>query len=154
MIRILITGSRLWRYPATIRRVLDETVNAHITHDTCPNVTVVHGGAAGADRIAGDYAEQSGWNVEVHHADWATCDSTCSRSERHRRVGKRGEYCPTAGHRRNAFMVSLGADLVLAFWRDHSGGTGNCLDLAKQAGLLIDLYADCACHPVGQPVTL
>jgi YspA, cpYpsA-related SLOG family len=152
-LRILVSGSRNWRYPATIRRVLDETVTAHIADDRCPNVTVIHGGAPGADRIAGDYAQSRGWNVEVHHADWATCAPGCSKSERHRRVGKRGEYCPTAGHRRNASMVDSRPDIVVAFWRDHSAGTSNCLDLAKAAGLLIDPYLDCACHPVGQPAT-
>ncbi len=146
--RVLITGSRNWRYPATIRRVL-ETLAA-----TTPHLTVVHGGAQGADRMAGDYARDRGWNVEVHHADWSTCADDCSRSERHRRVGKRGEYCPTAGHRRNQRMVQAGADVVLAFWRDHSSGTANCLDLAKQAGLPIDPYLDCTCHPVGQPARI
>ncbi len=144
--RVLVTGSRSWRYPATIRRVL-ETIAA-----TSPDLTVVHGGAPGADRMAGDYARDRGWNVEVHHADWSTCDPGCKPS--HRRVGKRGEYCPTAGHRRNAAMVATQPAIVLAFWRDHSSGTKQCLDLAKQAGLPIDPYLDCACHPVGQPVHL
>ncbi len=102
--------------------------------------------------MAGDYARDRGWNVEVHHADWSTCAADCKPS--HRRVGKRGEYCPTAGHRRNQRMVEAGADIVLAFWRDHSSGTKNCLDLAKAAGLPIDPYLDCACHPVDQPVRI
>lgn len=147
-LRILITGSRDWRYPATIRRVLDETVIAHIADDACPDVTVIHGAAQGADLIAADYAKRSGWNVDPRPADWPTCAPDCKPG--HRRIGKRGEYCPTAGHRRNAAMVASNPDIVLAFWRDHSSGTKNCLDLALAAGLLIDRYLDCACHPIGQ----
>ncbi len=144
--RVLITGSRNWRYPATIHRVL-ETVAA-----TASGLTVVHGGAQGADRMAGDYARDRGWNVDPHPADWPTCAPDCKPG--HRRRGRRGEYCPTAGHRRNAAMVATRPDIVLAFWRDHSSGTRNCLDLAKAAGLPIGPYLDCACHPVGQPARI
>lgn len=149
-LRILVTGSRLWRYPATIRRVLDETVIAHIANDRAPDVTVIHGGAKGADAMAGRYAIEAGWNVDPRPADWANCAPDCKPG--HRRVGKAGEYCPTAGHRRNKTMVDSRPDIVLAFCRDHSSGTKNCVELAHAAGLLIDPYLDCACHPVGQPI--
>lgn len=113
-------------------------------------MVVVHGGASGADRLAGAYATSRGWDVEVHHADWSgPCEP--ERPKGHRRVNGRGEYCPHAGHRRNATMVSLGAALVLAFWRDHSSGTDHCLKAARAAGLTVDVHHDCVCHPVGQP---
>jgi hypothetical protein len=51
-------------------------------------------------------------------------------------------------------MIQTQPAIVLAFWRDHSSGTKNCLELAQAAGLLIDPYLDCACHPVGQPIQI
>ena len=66
-----------------------------------PGTVVVHGGAQGADAIAGEVAKALGLVVEAHPADW-------------RRWGR------GAGPRRNAEMLSLGADLVLAF----PGGSG------------------------------
>lgn len=61
-----------------------------------PGTVVVHGGAPGADTIAGEVAKALGLVVEAHPADW-------------RRWGR------GAGPRRNAEMLSLGADLMLAF---------------------------------------
>jgi hypothetical protein len=40
-----------------------------------------------------------------------------------------------AGHLRNARMVAAGAELCLAFIRDHSRGASHCAALAEQAGI-------------------
>lgn len=112
--------------------------------------TLVHGNAKGADRLAAEYAKQVGWHVEPQHADWSgDCVAECLRG--HRRRNRYGEYCPEAGHRRNQAMVDSQPDVVVAFWRDHSGGTKDCLRRAEKAGLHIVVHHDCACHPVGQP---
>ena len=74
-----------------------------------PGTVVVHGGAPGADAIAGEVAKALGLVVEAHPADWQRCG--------------RG-----AGLRRNAEMLSLGADLVLAF----PGGSGTA-DMVRRA---------------------
>lgn len=116
MKRVLITGSRNWEDRVTIETALQQVqAEAGITRD---NVVVVHGGARGADRMAGWIAEQLGMKVEVHPADW----------ERH---GK------AAGFIRNQEMVDADIDLVLSFNRDDSAGTRQCTRLAENAGLEI-----------------
>lgn len=117
--RILITGSRDWTDRAAIAAAL---IKVHVYAAIEPaKVTVVHGDARGADRIAADLAHQFGCNVEAHPADW----------DRH---GK------GAGPRRNAEMVAAGADVCLAFPIGASPGTRGCIRLAKQAGIPVTVH--------------
>ena len=117
--RILVTGSRVWADRAAIRSALLEAAEGFRPG----NVTVVHGAARGADTLAGEVARELGMRVEAHPAEW-------------RRHGK------SAGHIRNAEMVNLGADLVLAFPLDLSKGTRGCIELAAKAGLLVRNLGD------------
>lgn len=150
-LRILVTGSRNWRWPSVVRRELDQAViNYILCEDSAPDVvTVVHGAAGGVDSIAGGYARSRRWVPEPHPADWAgPCLGACPVG--HRKADKRGgTYCPLAGHYRNQRMVDLGADLVLVFQRDHSSGTDDCARRARAAGLAVVPFLDCVCHPVG-----
>ena len=123
--RILITGSRDWRDRYTIYRALNDYVTerglwlpADQYGNTLPSgdVVVVHGGARGADTIAGDWAISSELAPEVHLADWATLG--------------RG-----AGIIRNKRMVDLGADVCLAFIRARSRGASHCASLAESRGI-------------------
>ena len=61
--RVLIYGSRTWRDP--------EPIQAFVT-SLPDDAVVIHGGAAGADRLAGEAARARGLTVEVYWADWAT----------------------------------------------------------------------------------
>ena len=108
MMRVLITGSRDWRdYVAVKKRLSDLPVNA----------VVVHGAATGADHMAHAAALALGLTVEPHFPDY--------ENYHHRE----------APLKRNELMVSLGADLCLAFPTPSSRGTWHCLGLAKQAGI-------------------
>lgn len=116
--RILITGSRNWPDAGTVYPVLA----ASATH---ANVVVVHGGAPGADSIAGwwvddhpDLATQ-----EVHPADW----------KKHGRA---------AGPIRNQEMVDSGADVCLAFPLGASRGTRDCMRRAAAAGIPVHNFGD------------
>lgn len=110
MVRILVTGSRTWDRPLPIATAL--LIHSEASED----VTLVHGGAVGADRMAARAAEAFGWITEAHYADW-------------------DEYGKTAGFYRNLKMVSLGADLCIAFTRDNSRGTAHCALAAEAAGI-------------------
>lgn len=117
--RILVTGSRTWTDYVTLA---DALLNAYFATTCTAPVTLVHGGCPrGADEMAHRWADEireSGWRLdeERHPADW----------ERH---GK------SAGFRRNAEMVTAGADLCLAFIRDGSRGASHTADLAEKAGI-------------------
>lgn len=79
-------------------------------------ITLVHGGARGADTLAAAIWSQSGLPVEAHPADW-------------------NSFGGDAGTLRNERMVQLGADLCLAFPLGQSTGTRGCMDLAEKAGI-------------------
>jgi hypothetical protein len=110
--RILVTGSRSWTDEEMIRNLLAAADRKEGPH------TLVHGGARGADTVAGEIAQELGWTVEVHKADW----------ERDGRA---------AGILRNHKMVNLGADLCLAFIKDNSKGASHCARLARLAGITV-----------------
>ena len=110
--RILVTGSRDWEDEGAIQSALEGF------YDPYGTVTVVHGACPrGADNMA-DYAAQAipGFMVERHPADW-------------NRHGK------SAGFRRNAEMVNLGADVCLAFIKNGSRGATHTANLAERAGI-------------------
>ena len=106
--RILITGGRDYADREKMREVLSGLVN------TNPDVTIIHGGARGADRLAGEVADDLRVPVEVHAADW-------------RRWGR------SAGFRRNQEMIEADVDLVVAF--PGGRGTADCVWRAKYANL-------------------
>lgn len=111
--RILITGSRYFTNTSMIRQALKEAIG-----DTpCKDVVVVHGAAKGADSDSGRIARELGARVEEHPADWSQGRS--------------------AGPARNRKMVSLGADVCLAFLTKgaKNAGTLSCVRYAKEAGI-------------------
>lgn len=132
-LRILVTGSRDWRDRRAVGQALVSAIEDHGAHLIVPDnvvgqqmqwerVTVVHGDCPrGADRIASRIAEAWGMQVEAHPADWA-------------------RYGRAAGHRRNAEMVALGADLCVAFPLGESRGTRDCIRRARAAGIPVVVH--------------
>jgi YspA, cpYpsA-related SLOG family len=114
--RVLVTGSRNWRYGQVVCRLLNRLLSFH------PSLTVIHGDCpAGADRMADDWAMaavRAGADVVVERypADWAG-------------LGRE------AGPARNRVMTGRGADLCLALIRDGSAGASGCARLAVRAGI-------------------
>ena len=126
--RILITGSRDWEDDPKLSFELGAAIGDAIRdgHEQA-DIVIVHGACpkgadAMADRIARDYH----WRTEPHPADW--------------RPG--GVLDRSAGFRRNAEMVLLGADLVLAFIRNGSAGASHCARMAEQAGIETRRFTD------------
>lgn len=110
--KLMVTGSRDWEDWEEIKRTLSEAVQSHGVD------TVVHGGAAGADSMAGWVAKNMGLEVEVYKAQW---------------TGPDGQFDKAAGYKRNIRMLE-GAkpDLVVAFWDGKSRGTKHALDHARR----------------------
>ena len=122
--RVLVTGSRDW----ADHRAVSDALRGVASGSPSREVTVVHGACpTGADAYAHNAAEVFGMVPEPHPADWS-----------------RGRK---AGPERNALMVSLGADICLAFigdctsprchisGRHDSHGATGCADLAERAGI-------------------
>lgn len=115
--RVLITGSRTWTHARVILDALAEVWgdgDAVLVSGACPQ---------GADAIAEMFWRRWGGRIERHRADW-------------RRHGR------GAGFRRNGEMVAAGADVCLAFIRDHSRGATHTGDLADRAGIEVRRYRD------------
>lgn len=132
--RILVTGSRHFADLDVVRAaLLDAAAGVEGPH------TLVQGGARGADTLAATVAQEFGWAVETHPADWpAPCVKSCIHGSRPARPDG-GTYCPAAGYRRNQQMVEAGADVVVAFYKRGlpNRGTSHAVRLAKKAGLTV-----------------
>lgn len=111
--RVLITGSREW----TEREAVEEPLLAYYMFYG-DNLVVVHGDCpTGADRIAKEFCDEMNITQDPHPADWSQ--------------GRK------AGPLRNKRMVSLGADVCLAFPLGESRGTRGCMKMAEAAGIKV-----------------
>lgn len=125
--RILVTGSRHWTDEVVIREALRSVWREfHLEEEVMAEqmIVLVHGGATGADTIAANIfidANHEFLITEKHLAEWQ-------------------KYGRSAGPRRNAEMVALGADVVLAFRAPGSRGTQSTIDLATAAGLDVRIF--------------
>lgn len=109
--RILVSGSREydgWEFVAA--RLTELTVRNKIE-------AVIHGGAAGVDKLAGVWARNNNIPEEVYTADWET-------------HGKK------AGPIRNQKMLTEGKPtIVVAFPTEKSIGTRHMIKIAEKAGV-------------------
>lgn len=108
-VRIVVTGGRDFADETRVRSVLSKVATLATA------VTLVHGAARGADTLAAKVGGKLGFTLEPHPADWDT-------------------HGPAAGPIRNAEMISLGADLVIAF-PSNGPGTADCKRRAVRAGI-------------------
>ena len=108
--KVLVCGDRNWTDKALIKERLQDLTQVEF---------VMHGGARGADRLAGEAANDLGFRVDEFPALWHFS-------------GK------SAGMARNRRMLEMGnPDLVQAFHDDidHSRGTKGMVALARRAGI-------------------
>jgi hypothetical protein len=119
MYRVLITGDRHWDDYKAIRRILKALLKRHGL-----KLFVIEGGARGADRLAGEACRNLGIPFAEVPALW----------DFHGRA---------AGPIRNASMLNLDPDLVIAFHADlaHSKGTRNMVEQARKRGVPCKLYS-------------
>lgn len=113
---VLVTGSRDWDNEHIVRKALS----------TLPNKsTIIHGGARGADTIAGKIANELLYEVIVYRADWK-------------------RYGMGAGVIRNQHMLDDNPiiDIVFAFSNhfEDSRGTRDMIKRCTKRDLLIKLF--------------
>jgi hypothetical protein len=108
---VLICGSRTW----TDRGIID-----HRIAGLPVNAVVIHGGAKGADTMAGEAARAQGLHTAVVEPLWDL-------------------FGNAAGHRRNHAMLALRPSLVIAFTHG-SRGTQGTIDEARKLGIPVEIY--------------
>ena len=104
--RVLVCGSREW---TDRQKVWNEL-------DSIKPELIIHGGARGADSLAGLWAAYKGISERIFLPDWEL-------------------YGKSAGVRRNNQMLDTNPDLVLAFWDGESKGTAHTIKEAHKRGI-------------------
>lgn len=111
--KVLVCGGRDYSNIEKVKDILD------MIHDICQNnflesseMIIIHGGARGADSLAGKWAKQNNIQSEVYLADWNT-------------------YGKKAGPIRNELMLKTGKpNIVVAF--PGGNGTKHMVSIAKR----------------------
>jgi len=162
---VLVTGSRLYDDAWTIKRTLDE-VAADVEAEGVDQLVIRHGACyPNRDKTTGRIpARSADWLTHLwiakfaadlpikvveqeRPADWnAPCRPACKSKTRrsktvdHRRPGRGGTYCPMAGVYRNKDMVleDPRPDRGVAFLRDNSTGTVNCIETMRTFGIPVE----------------
>ena len=117
--KILICGDRNWQDKEPIRRELKTIIKLF-----GPVAHIIHGCCRGADKMAGEVAEEMGIEVMEFPADW-------------------NKYGRKAGILRNIEMLDEGKpDMVLAFHENiaNSKGTANMVSRSKSDGLTVLVF--------------
>lgn len=118
MIQVMVTGSRTYSNQEKVRYALKEIDNLYKG-----SITLIHGGAKGADFLADREAQILGWGIRTFHADWET-------------HGKK------AGPMRNQEMINERPNIVLAFPGENSIGTWDAVRRAKKAGIRVEVFPE------------
>lgn len=118
---LAIVGSRDFAHPGVIRAAIAKWMVL-----APEGVTIVSGGARGADSIGAEIAAELHLPTIIHWPAWRTPN---------------GVYNPRAGFERNHLIVR-DADVVLAFFAPGpaSKGTSNTVQLARDAGKTVHVF--------------
>ena len=115
--RILVCGGRSYGKTQIMREVLASLAGPDDAPGSDP-VTIVHGNAIGADRYAALIAEELGYRVEPHPANWT-------------------RYGRSAGVIRNSEMLTHGEGVVLVIAFPGGRGTDDMVRQALKAGVKV-----------------
>lgn len=113
MNKVIIAGGRDFKD----YELLKGKLNIYLSN--LENITIVSGGANGADLLGEQYAKEKGLELVIFPADWNT-------------------YGKAAGPVRNRQMAEY-SDYLIAFWDGKSKGTYNMINTAEELGLKIKI---------------
>ena len=108
--RVLIYGGRDFIPTTEAQKFLDHIFCYELADWDIDEITIISGGARGADAFGKDTANSWGINLEVYSADWET-------------------HGKAAGHIRNQQMLDSGIDVAVQF----PGGRGTA-DMRRRLG--------------------
>lgn len=123
--KLLIAGSRNLPH-----RSVYEALESALCNPAFEISEIVHGGARGVDRTAGEWAEQNGFPIHVFNAEWARASSPTFDTAK--------GYDPLAGFRRNEVMAEY-ADRALIVWDGQSPGTQHMMACMRKLGKPVDV---------------
>jgi len=108
-----------------MRKKLTEVIHGLIAYNGKALVfpiTIISGGARGADSLAEQFAQEYSYVVKIFHAEW-------------------DKYGKSAGYRRNIDIVN-NCNLLVAFWDGTSRGTKHSIDIATKQGKPVIIFKD------------
>lgn len=112
--KVIIAGGRDFENYELLKTKCDHYLkNISKTH----TIIIVSGAARGADKLGERYAQEKGYEIDSHAANWDL-------------YGKR------AGYLRNEEMSKC-ANALIAFYDNQSKGTGHMIDLARKQNLFV-----------------
>ncbi|MBE6598206.1 MAG: DUF2493 domain-containing protein [Ruminococcaceae bacterium] len=114
--RIVIAGCRDYNDYCEAKQYLDFRLSVIRKEN---NIVIVSGCASGADSIGERYAEENGFEIEKHPADWK-------------------KYGRKAGPIRNKQMAEV-SDYIICFWDGKSKGTKSMIECAKNSNTPLDV---------------
>lgn len=109
--RVIVAGSRGFNN----YNLLEEKLNFFLQN--YDNITIISGGAKGADELGKIYAIANNYNLETYPAKWE-------------------QYGKRAGYIRNEEMAKV-ADACVVFWDGNSRGSKHMIDLAHKYELKV-----------------
>ena len=116
--RLIIAGSRTFNDFDRLKKVADQVIEENTGHDL-GEVTIISGGARGADKLGEQYANMNLLDLDIYPAKWDV-------------------YGRSAGYRRNEQMAKVATHLI-ACWDGKSRGTKHMIDLAHQHNLKVTI---------------
>ena len=119
--RVLIYGGRDFQPTTSSYYFLDHVFNYELADWEMEEITLVSGGARGADSYGEDYAASYGYTVDRFPADWNT-------------------HSKAAGHIRNQQMLDSGIDLAVEF--PGGRGTADMRRRLDKAGVKVIEYKE------------
>ena len=124
---LTIIGSRSFQNMALMTTKLD-TILENTAKD---EITIISGGAKGADTLAIQYAKLRNIKYKEYQADWSNLFVPNARIK----TGMYGKYNANAGFDRNDLMAYQASHCV-AFWDGKSNGTQHMIKSCNNKGVI------------------
>jgi hypothetical protein len=128
-VRIIIAGSRTFNDYEFLKVKCNEIINSYFlggwVSPNLENVTIISGGANGADKLGERFAKENNIECKLFPANWDA-------------------YGKSAGYKRNLEMAYYAKEMygvLIAFWDGKSRGTNHMIDIAKQLGLNVYIFS-------------